>query len=58
MRQLFVTLLIVLACTNVYADEIFPKKDWIDQPDPFASPDAEVGGEISFYLHTKETFKY
>ena len=50
MRQLFLTLLIVLACTTVYADEIFPKKDWIDQPDPFASPDAEVGGQISVYL--------
>ncbi|MBW2411579.1 MAG: ABC transporter substrate-binding protein [Deltaproteobacteria bacterium] len=51
MRRLFVSLLIALACTTVHAEEFFPKKGWADSPDPFASPDAEVGGEISFYLH-------
>jgi len=51
MRKLLVTMLIVLACATVHAEESFPRKGWADRPDPFASPDAEVGGEISFYLH-------
>ena len=50
MRQLFVTLLIVFVCATAHADEFFPKKGWTDGPDPFASPDAEVGGQISVYL--------
>jgi len=31
------------------ADAIFPDKSWTDQPDPIASPDARVGGEISLF---------
>ena len=50
MRKLLVTMLIVSACATVHAEELFPKKGWADRPDPFASPDAEVGGEISVYL--------
>ena len=49
MRKLLVVL-IVLACTGAYAAEFFPKPGWKDQPNPYASPDAEIGGEISLYL--------
>ena len=49
MRKLLV-LLIFLACTSAYATDFFPGPGWRDEPNPFASPDAEVGGEISLYL--------
>lgn len=35
-------LLVALA----FADEVFPGADWQDAPDPLASPDARVGGEL------------
>jgi microcin C transport system substrate-binding protein len=50
MRKLLATLLIVLACTTAHADEFFPAKDWQDRSNPFASPEAEIGGEISLFL--------
>ena len=46
----WIVFLIVLACTSAYATEFFPKEGWRDEPNPFASPDAEIGGEISLYL--------
>jgi microcin C transport system substrate-binding protein len=49
MRKLLVVL-IVLTCTCAYAAEFFPRPGWKDEPDPYASPDAEIGGEISLYL--------
>jgi microcin C transport system substrate-binding protein len=50
MRKLLV-FLIVLACTSAYATDFFPGPQWRDEPNPFASPDAETGGEISIYLN-------
>ncbi len=49
MRKL-IALLIVLACTSAYATDFYPRPGWRDEPNPFASPDAESGGEISLYL--------
>ncbi len=31
------------------ADDFFPKENWKDEPNPLASPDAKVGGEISAF---------
>jgi microcin C transport system substrate-binding protein len=31
------------------ADEMFPKPDWSDKPNPLASPDAVVGGEMCIF---------
>jgi microcin C transport system substrate-binding protein len=49
MRKLLV-LLTVLTCISSYAAEFFPKPGWQDDPNPYASPDAVTGGEISLYL--------
>jgi microcin C transport system substrate-binding protein len=49
MRKMIV-LLIVLTCTGAWAAEFFPGPEWQDEPNPYASPDAEIGGEISLYL--------
>jgi len=49
MRKL-IALLIVLACTSAYATDFYPGPGWRDEPNPFASLDAESGGEISLYL--------
>lgn len=43
-------LLIVLASTSAYATDFFPRPGWRDEPNPFASLDAQVGGQISLYL--------
>ena len=48
--QKMIVLLIVLACTSAYATDFFPRPGWRDEPNPFASLDAEIGGEISLYL--------
>ncbi len=37
------------AVTQSSADEFFPKDNWKDKPNPLASPDAKVGGEMSTY---------
>jgi len=49
MRKL-TALLIVLMCTSALAADFFPKPGWRDAPNPYASPDAEIGGEMSLYL--------
>ena len=45
----FLVLILVLGLTVslAYAEDIFPPAGWKDQPNPLASPDASVGGEIS-----------
>ncbi|MBN1670284.1 MAG: ABC transporter substrate-binding protein [Kiritimatiellae bacterium] len=41
------------------AEELFPKPGWQDEPNPFASPDAVVGGEISISGHQyPKSFNY
>ena len=42
-------IVLIVATTQISADEFFPKENWKDQPNPLASPDAKVGGEISTY---------
>ncbi len=42
-------LLFFLLTGVAIAEEQFPRADWSDQPSPFASPDAVVGGEFSIY---------
>ncbi len=49
MRRLL-AFMTVLVCTSAYAADFFPRPGWVDEPNPFASPDAETGGEISLYL--------
>ena len=49
MGKLFV-LLTVLTSISGYAAEFFPTPGWEDNPNPYASADAEIGGEISLYL--------
>ena len=61
MRKIIV-FVIVFVCTCAYiaashhgtasanAAEFFPKAGWKDEPNPYASPDAEIGGEITLYL--------
>jgi microcin C transport system substrate-binding protein len=39
-------LLSVLLASLAVADEMFPKEGWKEAPNPFASPDAVVGGEL------------
>lgn len=38
----------LLACA-VFAEIVYPPEGWKDKPNPFASPHAEPGGEISMY---------
>ena len=49
-KKEFIVLLIVLVCTSAFATDFFPGPGWRDEPNPFASLDAETGGEISLYL--------
>ncbi len=49
MQKLMILLLVLISAASGAADE-FPKPEWRDAPNPFASPDAEIGGEISLYL--------
>ena len=41
---------VVLGTAASAADEMFPKPDWQDQPDPLSSEDATPGGAITFNL--------
>ena len=49
MKKLIV-LLILLMALPADGDEMFPKKGWVAKPNPMASPDAVIGGEISVFL--------
>jgi microcin C transport system substrate-binding protein len=49
MRKIL-ALLMVFTCTCAWAGEFFPGPGWQDEPNPYASPDAEIGGAISLYL--------
>lgn len=48
MKKLMAVLIFLLA-VFANADEQFPAKEWKDKPNPLASPDAEIGGEISIF---------
>ncbi|NKB24302.1 MAG: ABC transporter substrate-binding protein [Kiritimatiellae bacterium] len=48
-RSIFLFVLL----TNTFlthAEQVFPPPTWKDQPNPLASPDAEIGGEISIFV--------
>jgi microcin C transport system substrate-binding protein len=50
MRSRFISLcLTALAATALQADDLFPKPDWQEKPNPIASPDAVPGGSISVF---------
>ena len=49
MKRLISAILILAACAVAPADEMFPKPDWQEKPNPIASPDAYPGGEIAIY---------
>ncbi|MEI6564929.1 MAG: extracellular solute-binding protein [bacterium] len=46
----FTTLLLLgLVASHLWADDLFPKPDWTEKPNPIASPDAVPGGGITVY---------
>ena len=47
--RMLLALILVVAWGTLRADDSFPKPDWQDKPDPLASPDAVVGGEMVYY---------
>lgn len=49
MKKTVFALIFMLAISGVHAEEMFPKPDWKDAPDPLASPYATPGGEISIF---------
>ena len=50
MRAYFIRLcLAALAALPLHADDLFPKPDWQEKPNPIASPDAVPGGSISVF---------
>ena len=43
----------------IYSDQLFPPEGWKDEPDPLASPDAEVGGEVVVFAgQFPQSFNY
>ncbi len=46
MRWILVLGLVALMAASVIADDSFPAEDWKESANPFASADAEVGGEL------------
>jgi len=38
-----------MLASQVWADELFPKPDWKEKPNPIASPDAVAGGSITVF---------
>ncbi len=49
MKKILVFIILLMALP-AEADEMFPKKDWFAKPNQMASPDTEIGGEISVFL--------
>lgn len=50
MKKILVILLLSLSfSTPALCSDDFPKKGWADTANPLASPDAEIGGEISIF---------
>ncbi|MEI8139127.1 MAG: extracellular solute-binding protein [bacterium] len=41
--------LLAIVSTTLWADDLFPKPDWKEKPNPIASPDAVPGGAISVF---------
>lgn len=48
-RIVLIFTILIFATTPSPADEFFPKENWKDRPNPLASPEATIGGEISVY---------
>lgn len=49
-RILIIFSILILSVPQLIADEFFPKSDWEDKPNPLASNNAKVGGEISVFV--------
>ncbi len=49
MKKTWILPIILLFCTSAWALDMYPPKDWQPLPNPIASPDAVVGGEISIF---------
>ena len=50
MKKSLVAVLLVISLSGfAFCDQTFPQKGWTDKPNPLASPDAEIGGEISIF---------
>ncbi len=48
MKKVIICVVLFFA-VYAYADDHFPAKGWTDKPNPLASPDAEIGGNISIF---------
>ena len=48
--RILLLLFCLIALRPLYAEEMFPKPDWQDSPNPIASPDANPGGEINVFI--------
>ena len=42
-------LLLLFLASSTFADDMFPPKNWVEKPNPIASPDAQPGGEIVIF---------
>ena len=50
MMTRFISLILTgLLASNLWADDLYPKPDWKEKPNPIASPDAVAGGNISVF---------
>jgi len=50
MKKIITILLITLSfSTFAFCSDDYPKKGWKQKANPLASPDAEIGGEISIF---------
>ena len=50
MLNLYIRLILIgMLASQVWADELFPKPDWKEKPNPIASPDAVAGGSITVF---------
>ncbi len=59
MKSNILTLVLPLILSTIHADEFFPKSDWKDQPNPLASPHAEIGGNINIFAgQNPQSFNY
>ena len=48
-KRISIIVFIILIASPSFGDEFFPKKGWVDKPNPVASPDTVSGGEISIF---------
>lgn len=50
LTAVLIVLITLLATPPAFADQMFPKSGWQDEPDPLASVEAVAGGKIAIWL--------